>query len=163
MHVTSCTWKSLCVYAPHRVHNLSSPGFLKYWVRWTGFFVILEHFLPICPLKPWKIKILEKWKKTTGDVIILHNFTKNQDHMLYCSWDMASDGCNCYFSFWTIFCPFTSFPLTPLTGQKMKLSKKIKKITHIWRRWGIPQNFLLAFIDEFEKQIISKKTVEGDQ
>ena len=32
------------------------------------------------------------------------------------------DGCNCYFSFWDIFCPFT-----PLTAQKMKISKKWKK------------------------------------
>ena len=34
---------------------------------------------------------------------------------------MACDGCN-YFSFWAIFCPFTS-----LTGRKMKISKKNKK------------------------------------
>ena len=26
-----------------------------------------------------------------------------------------------------------------------------KKITHIWRRWGTPQNFLLEFIDELWK------------
>ena len=38
--------------------------------------------------------------------------------MTYCSWDMARDGYNCYFSFWTVFCPFT-----PLTAQKMKISK----------------------------------------
>ena len=35
-----------------------------------------------------------------------------------------------------------------------------KKITHMWRRWGTPQNFFSAFIDELEKQIITKKTVE---
>ena len=38
-----------------------------------------------------------------------------------------------------------------------------KKITHIWRRWGTPQNFFLGFIDELEKQIIIKKTVEVGQ
>ena len=27
-------------------------------------------------------------------------------HLLYCSWDMVCDGCNCYFSFWAIFCRF---------------------------------------------------------
>ena len=26
-----------------------------------------------------------------------------------------------------------------------------KKITHMQRRWDTPQNFFLAFIDEFEK------------
>ena len=35
---------------------------------------------------------------------------------------MAHDRCNCYFSFWAIFCPFT-----PLTAQKTKIKKKKKK------------------------------------
>ena len=30
----------------------------------------------------------------------------------------------------------------------------------MWRRWGTPQIFFLAFIDELEKQIIIRKTVE---
>ena len=42
--------------------------------------------------------------------------------MLYCSWDMARGRCNCYFSFWAIF-----FPFTLLTTQKMKISKKWKQ------------------------------------
>ena len=29
----------------------------------------------------------------------------------------------------------------------------------MWRRWGTPQNFFLAFTDELEKQTIIKKTV----
>ena len=37
------------------------------------------------------------------------------------------------------------------------------KITHMWRRWGKPQNFCLAFIDELEKQLFIKKTVEVGQ
>ena len=61
-------------------------------------------------------------KKITGDIIILHMDTKNHDHMLYCSWDMAYDGCNFYISFWAIFCPFTQ-----LTAQKIKIKKKKKK------------------------------------
>ena len=35
---------------------------------------------------------------------------------------MARDGCNCCFSFWAIFCPFT-----PVTVQKIKISTKKKK------------------------------------
>ena len=31
------------------------------------------------------------------------------------------------------------------------------------RRCGTPQNFILAFIDELEKQLFIKKTVEMDQ
>ena len=49
-------------------------------------------------------------------------YTKNHDHMLHCSWDMACDGCNCYFSFWAIFCPFIL-----LTAQKFKIKKKNEK------------------------------------
>ena len=46
--------------------------------------------------------------------------------MLYYAWDMAHDWCNCFFSFCAIFCP-----LTPLTAQKMKISKKWKKYLEI--------------------------------
>ena len=66
-----------------------------------------------------KIKFLRERKKTHGDILILHKYIKNHDHMLYCSWDMTCDGCNCYFSFWDICCPFT-----PLTAQK--IFKKVK-------------------------------------
>ena len=31
------------------------------------------------------------------------------------------------------------------------------------RRWDTPQNFFLVFIDELEKQIVIKKTVEVGQ
>ena len=48
-------------------------------------------------------------------------FWKN-DYTLYCSWDMVCDGCNCCFSFWAIFCPFTL-----LTARKRKFQKKEKK------------------------------------
>ena len=80
-------------------------------------------FLPFYPPPPQQPK---KWKfhkneKTPVDIIILHKCSKNHD-MLYCSWDMTCDRCNCYFLFWASFCPFT-----PLTAQKMKISKKLKK------------------------------------
>ena len=35
-----------------------------------------------------------------------------------------------------------------------------KNITHMWRRWGTPQNFFSALIDELEKQIIIKKLLK---
>ena len=61
----------------------------------------------------------EKMKQTPEDIIILHQCTKNPDHMLYCSWDMVCDRCNCQFSFWAIFCPFT-----PITEKKKENFKK---------------------------------------
>ena len=42
--------------------------------------------------------------------------------MLHCSWDMMRDRCNCYFTFWAVFCPFTR-----LTARKRKILKKWKK------------------------------------
>ena len=57
-----------------------------------------------------------------GPLALLHKCNKNHDHMLYCSSDMVRNRCNCYFSFWTIFCLFTS-----LTAQKNKMKKKKKR------------------------------------
>ena len=54
-------------------------------------------------------------KKTPGDIITLRKCTKNHDHMLYCSWDMVRDRCNCYFSFSGI---FPSTFLQPVNGSK---------------------------------------------
>ena len=59
-----------------------------------------------CPFAPPHLTA-RKMKKTPGDIIMLHKCTKAHHHMLYCSWDLVCDRCNCYFSFWVIFCPFT--------------------------------------------------------
>ena len=51
--------------------------------------IITFHFgqffalLPLQQPKKWKLQINEK---LPGDIIISHKCTKNQDHMLYCSW-----------------------------------------------------------------------------
>ena len=61
---------------------------------------------------------LKTWKKEKkpGDIVILYKCTKNHDHMLYYSWDMVHDGCNCYFLFWATF--------SPNLPEKWKLKKK---------------------------------------
>ena len=82
----------------------------------------MGHFLHFYSPNSPKNQNFEKMKKKPGDIIILHNCTKNYDQMMYGSWDMVRDRCNCYFSFWAIFCPFT-----PLTAQKIKILKKWKK------------------------------------
>ena len=94
------------------------PNFLLFWTI----------FCPFTPLTAQKIKILQKWKKkkNSGDIISLQKCNRNHDHILHCSWNMVHDRCNCYFSFWAIFCLFT-----PLTAQKIKTLKKWKKNT--WR------------------------------
>ena len=87
-----------------------------------NFFIILGHFLPFYPLKTPKMNC-QKNEKTHGDIIILHKFNKNHDHRLYCSWDMACDGCN-YFHFELYF-----FYL--LTAQKMNISKVYTSVPKI--------------------------------
>ena len=85
------------------------------------FFFILDHFLHLYPPNNLGNQNFEKMKKKPVKIIISHKYTKNQDHMLHCSLDMACNGFNCYFSFWAIFCPFTS-----LTAQKIKILKNEK-------------------------------------
>ena len=54
-------------------------------------------FSRINPLTARKIKLKKKKVKKRLRDIILHKRTKNHDHMLYYSWDMAHDGCNLFF------------------------------------------------------------------
>ena len=102
-HMLYCSWDM--------VHD-SCNSYFSFWAN----------FCPFTPLTAWKIKISKKMKKAPRDIIISHKYTTNQDHMLYCSWDMVHDRCNSYFSFWANFCPFT-----PLRAWKIKISKKWKK------------------------------------
>ena len=90
-------------------------SFLKYGLQQTEFFAILDHFLPFYPTNT-KNQSFEKMEKKPGDIIISQKCTKNYDHMLYCSWDMMHDKCNCYFSFWAIF-----FHFIPITAQIIKI------------------------------------------
>ena len=91
-----------------------------------NYFSFWAIFCPLTAITAWKIKILKKWKKAPGDIIILHMRPKNYDQMMYGSRDMVRDRCNCYFSFWTIFGPFT-----PLTAEKFQILKKSKKYIEI--------------------------------
>ena len=109
----------------HEYHKSKSYDvwFLRYGARRTEFFSFWT-ILPRCPPPPLnnpKNQNFEKWKKTPTDITILHKCATNDNHMIYCSWDMAPDGCNCYFSFGAIFWLFT-----PITAQKKKISQKWK-------------------------------------
>ena len=84
-----------------------------------NYFSFWAVFCPFYLPNNSKNQNLKKRKKAPGDIIILHKFTKNHDHMLYCCWDVVRDRCNCHFSLWAIFCPFI-----PLTAQKIKILKK---------------------------------------
>ena len=63
-----------------------------------NYFSFWAIFCTFTPQQPEKSKLKKITKKTPGDLIILHKCIKNHDHILYCSWDMVRDRCNCYFS-----------------------------------------------------------------
>ena len=90
-------------------HNKQS--FLSFWVI----------FLPFYLLTTWKIKISKKWKKHLGISSFYTSVPKTMIHMLYCSWDMAHDRWNYYFSFLAIFCPFT--PNSPKNHNFKKMER----------------------------------------
>ena len=92
---------------------------------WTDFFVILDQFLLFYPTNNLKSESFLKMEKTRGDIIISKKCTSH-DHMLSCSWDMALDKCNCYFSFWAIFCSY----ILP-TAQKIKILINYKNFQEI--------------------------------
>ena len=73
-----------------------------------NFLTFWTNFCPFTPLTTLKIKILKKWKKTPGDIIL---------HMCTIKCDRQN-----FFSFWSIFYPFTN-----LTTQKIKILNKWKK------------------------------------
>ena len=80
------------------------------WNAADRFFLVWTNFCPFTPLTIQKIKILKKRKKLLE---ISSFYTIVQKIMIicytYCSWDMAHDTCNCYFSFWAVFWPFYPF------------------------------------------------------
>ena len=60
--------------------------FLRYRAQQTEFFVISGYFLPFHPSYNPENQNFEKMKKTRG-IIILNTSTKNNNHMMYDSWD----------------------------------------------------------------------------
>ena len=82
----------------------------------------MGHFLPLHPLTAQKLKTKNKFKK--GLEISSFYIRVRKIMIRWCTVPVETvyDRCNCYFSFWAIFCLFT-----PLTAQKIKIFKKMKK------------------------------------
>ena len=100
------------------------PWFFRYGVGRENLLSFWTIFCPFTLLRTQKIKIFKNWKKTHGDIIILHLCTTNDNHMMYGSWDMKHDRQN-FFSFWAIFCPFY-----PTNNPKNQNFGKMKKKKH---------------------------------
>ena len=93
------TWR----YYPftHMYHKSRSYDiwFLRYEVQQTKFFCHPRSFTSFYVLTAQKMKISTKWKKQLEISFYTSVPKMYHDHMLYCSWDMAHEGCNCYFHF----------------------------------------------------------------
>ena len=98
-------WKNekICWRYHHFTHVYQKPQlyevkFLRYEVR-QNCFVILGNFFPFYLTNTLKNENIIN-EKNPGDIINLHfQYTKNHDHLYYCSRDMVHDRCYCYFHF----------------------------------------------------------------
>ena len=102
-------------------------------IRHVTDVIVVIHFGQFLVLLPHKQPKKIKFQKTEKKPWRYHHFTQVYQN----SWSYAilflrygADGCNCYFSFWAIFRPFTL-----QTDWKMKISKKKmkKKKKNSWR------------------------------
>ena len=116
-------------------------------------------FCPFTPLTTQKIRILKKWKRRSGDIIILHKCTTNDNPMIYGSWDMKRDRHN-----FLSFCHFLHvYPTNYPQNQKLwKHENKRPKILsfhtgyHKWKsydiwflRYGTRQTVFLVILGQF--------------
>ena len=102
------------------------------------YFSFRAIFCLFTPLTAPKISKLKKDEKKND--CRYHHLTQVYQK----SWSFAilslivRDGCNSYFSFWAVFCPFT-----PLTAQNIKILKKQQQnptwrchhFTHVYHKW----------------------------
>ena len=95
-------WKYHFTYVYHKWLSYDVWS-LRHGIWQTGFIVILAISCTFTPPPPPPNKQenqnFEKMKISSGDIIIWHKCTKNHDHILYCSLDMAHDRCNFFFFF----------------------------------------------------------------
>ena len=86
-----------------------------------SFWTIFCPFTPPTPSDNPENQNFEKMKIAPGDIIILHNSTINDNHMIYGSWDMMCTRQN-FFVILGHFFPF--YP--PLQPEKWKIQKNEK-------------------------------------
>ena len=131
-------------------HKNSLDKSLYYTCVQNDFQISLSFWPIFCPLTlltTWKIKVLEKWKKTPVYIIILHLCTAHDDHTIYGSSNMVYNREN-FLSFWTIFCSFTL-----LTTRKIKNFEKNGKMpvnviilnTQVYHKWKSYDTWFLKY------------------
>ena len=74
------------------LHTINDDHMCGSWDIWNATDIIFCHFgLFFCPFTNPKNQNFEKMKKTPVDIIILHIYTINENHMMHVSWDMEHD------------------------------------------------------------------------
>ena len=87
--------------------------FLSFWTIFGSF----------TPLTTQDIKILKTFKKTPGDIMILHMCTINYNHVMYGSWDTKHDKMNsCHFGQYFAHLP----PKNPKNQNFEKMKKSLE-------------------------------------
>ena len=122
-------WQSHGVWF-QRYGTQQSVCFLSFWTIFYRF----------NPSKNPKSQNFEKMKKMTGDIIILHMCTIDDNHMMYNSWYIACNGQN-FLSFWTIFCHFN--PPKNLKNQNFEKMKKTPSRIIILHMYTIKDNHMM--------------------
>ena len=98
-----------------------------------SFLSIYNFFCPLILLTIWKIKILNKQKRS-GDNIILHLFTTND--IAWCMFPEIWSAIDNALSFWATFCPFTQLTTPKIkTWKKMKKARRYYHFTLVYHKW----------------------------
>ena len=123
------TWRYHFTNVHHKWQSYD-VWFLRYRVRVTEFFVILDGFLLFYPPLDLKIQNFEKMKKPPQDIIILQMCNINDSHMTYGSWDTECD--RKFFAILHYFLPFYP-PNNPKNQSFEKMKKTLRDHYHFTR------------------------------
>ena len=126
----------------HLYHKwLSYDGwFLKYWASPRQFFIILHHFLQLYPPNDLENQNFEKMQKPLENIITLHMYIINDNHIMYGCWDMEHDRHN-FLSFRTVFLSFYTLN-NPKNQNFLKMKKNTRNIT-ILQMWNMNNNHMM--------------------
>ena len=77
------TWRYYNFTNLHHKWQSYDVWFLRHGAQLTGFFVILDHFLPFYSHMDLENKNFRKMSNAPEDIIILQMYTINDSHMMY--------------------------------------------------------------------------------
>ena len=104
-----------------------------------NYFSFWDIFCPFTPLTTRKMKISKKKRKKCQEISSFYTSVPETIIIGYSFPEIWRDRCNCYFSFWAFFCPFTPNRLTNKISKNWKKSLEISSyytcVPKIMIRW----------------------------